>query len=131
VAHDRYEIESWENDGGAVPPLTDADAPKVEIGPGPGWMEELNALIAAEDERHSEPEYMPVTLEAHGLVFGARGAAYGHPIDDFGRTAAFWTTFLADILRPGCAIVAEDVGPLMILSQAEHDSATGRAATIW
>jgi hypothetical protein len=29
-------------------------------------------------------------LEAHDLVHGDRGAAYGHPADDFGRTAALW-----------------------------------------
>lgn len=31
-----------------------------------------------------------VLIEAHALVHGDRQAKYGHPADDFARTAALW-----------------------------------------
>lgn len=42
----------------------------------------------------------PVTLEAHGLVVGARGVAYGHPFHDFGRTAKIWSAILEIEVTP-------------------------------
>jgi hypothetical protein len=35
-----------------------------------------------------------ILLEAHGLVHGARQEAYGHPADDFGRTAQMFSAIL-------------------------------------
>lgn len=32
--------------------------------------------------------------EAHRLVYGDRQEAYGHPADDYGRTAQMWTAIL-------------------------------------
>lgn len=34
--------------------------------------------------------------EAQRLVYGDRGADYGHPIDDYDRTAALWSTILGN-----------------------------------
>ena len=48
-----------------------------------------------------------VLLEAQGLVHGDRQAAYGHPIEDFTRTAAMWSAIL------GHPITAEQVGLCM------------------
>jgi hypothetical protein len=53
-------------------------------------------------------------LQAHALVNGERGAAYGPPSQDFARTAAMWTVLLGDRLRPGVALTAADVGICMI-----------------
>jgi hypothetical protein len=37
-----------------------------------------------------------VLEEANGLIFGARNADYGHPIDDFSRTGKMWAGVLRD-----------------------------------
>jgi hypothetical protein len=60
-----------------------------------------------------------VALEAHGLVHGDRNVAYGHPLDDFSKTARHWTNLLYDlgILAPGAEIAPEHVGLMMILAK--------------
>lgn len=51
-----------------------------------------------------------ILTEAQGLVHGRRQAAYGHPRDDFGRTAR-----LAAILLPHVGpLTAADVATLMV-----------------
>lgn len=49
-----------------------------------------------------------VLEEAQRLVYGDRGADYGHPLDDFSRTAQMWTAIL------GTTVTAEQVGLCMI-----------------
>lgn len=46
--------------------------------------------------------------EANRLVHGDRQAAYGHPLDDFTRTAQIWAAIL------GAPVTAEQVGLCMI-----------------
>lgn len=46
--------------------------------------------------------------EAQRLVHGDRGAAYGHPLEDFSRSAAMWSAIL------GVSVTAEQVGLCMI-----------------
>jgi hypothetical protein len=53
--------------------------------------------------------------EAQRLVHGNRGADYGHPALDFGRTAGMATAMLSDKLREGATITRCDVGMFMIL----------------
>jgi hypothetical protein len=57
-----------------------------------------------------------VALEAHTLVHGDRNASYGHPLDDFAKTAEFWTTYLRakGLLAEGVALDPEDVGLMMV-----------------
>ena len=43
---------------------------------------------------------MNVLEEANRLVHGDRNADYGHPLDDFGRTAAMWTAILSHPVSP-------------------------------
>lgn len=50
---------------------------------------------------------MSVLLEAQSLVHGDRGADYGHPLDDFSRTAKMWSAIL------GCEVSPEKVGLCM------------------
>jgi hypothetical protein len=45
--------------------------------------------------------------EANSLVHGDRQAAYGHPLDDFSRTAKMWSAIL------GHEVTAEQVGLCM------------------
>ena len=64
----------------------------------------------------TETDGRSVAMEAHDLVYGDRGADYGHPLDDFCKTAALWTARLqvTGRLAPGAVLVAEDVAWLMI-----------------
>lgn len=45
--------------------------------------------------------------EAQSLVYGDRQASYGHPLDDFSRTAKMWSAIL------GHEVSAEQVGLCM------------------
>ena len=53
-------------------------------------------------------EHKSVLTEAEGLVHGDRNASYGHPLDDFRRTAKMWGAILGVEIRP------EQVGLCMI-----------------
>jgi hypothetical protein len=53
-----------------------------------------------------------VLTEAQGLVHGARNDAYGHPLDDFSRTAAMASAMLAHKLKE--PLTAEEVGMFMV-----------------
>ena len=52
--------------------------------------------------------------EAKRITGGVRHDDYGHPCDDFDRTARMWTGILADKLRNGAEITAMDVPLCMI-----------------
>lgn len=75
-----------------------------------------------------------ILQEAQRLVHGDRQAAYGHPLDDFTKTAAIWSAIL------GCQVTAEQVGLCMIgvkisrqCNAARRDNMTdaaGYAATV-
>ncbi len=55
-----------------------------------------------------------VLAEAQRLTSGARQSSYGHPRDDFGRTALMWTGILRHKLRDGAEVEAGDVPLCMI-----------------
>jgi hypothetical protein len=55
-----------------------------------------------------------ILSEARRLTSGTRHSDYGHPRDDFARTAQMWTGVLAEKLRPGCAVTAMDVPLCMV-----------------
>lgn len=58
------------------------------------------------------PVHESVLLEAQSLVHGNRGADYGHPLDDYTRTAGMVSAMLAHILkRP---IQADEMIQIMI-----------------
>lgn len=75
-----------------------------------------------------------VLEEAQRLVYGARQEAYGHPLDDFSKTAKMWSAIL------GVDVTAEQVGLCMIcvkisrqLNSPKRDNMTdaaGYAATV-
>ena len=51
--------------------------------------------------------------EAHGLVYGARAATYGHPRVDFSIIAKVWTGLLQDLLKEGAELDPYRVAVLM------------------
>lgn len=55
-------------------------------------------------------------LEAQELVYGDRNADYGHPLDDFSKTAALWTARLQSTgrLATGAVLTPEDVAWFMV-----------------
>jgi hypothetical protein len=60
--------------------------------------------------------YQPVTEEVGGLVFGDRNASYGHPLEDFSRTAGFWTVY------KGIPFTPEDVAMMMVFVKASRQT---------
>lgn len=65
-------------------------------------------------ERYNEGDRTSVLDEAKRITAGTRQNDYGHPRDDFARTATIWTGILASKLRPGAEITAIDVPLCMI-----------------
>ena len=75
-----------------------------------------------------------ILTEAQGLVHGDRNSDYGHPLDDFSRTAAIWTALLGGKLKDGARIGPEDVGLCMVgvklsrqINQPKRDNLTDAA----
>jgi len=52
--------------------------------------------------------------EARKVVYGRGESEYGHPFDDFSRTAGMLTALFADKLRPGAGFEPEDVAKIQI-----------------
>ena len=65
---------------------------------------------------------MDILMEAHGLVFGERQEDYGHPCEDFARTAKFWNTYLVARFGDPIDIQPEDVAMLMILLKVSREA---------
>lgn len=80
--------------------VMDADAVAVL----PGWQKSVGASVEVSVARVLlHPVYDAISgelwaesavQEAQRLVHGDRGANYGHPIDDFGRTGRLWAAIL-------------------------------------
>jgi uncharacterized protein DUF6378 len=75
-----------------------------------------------------------IAQEAHRLVLGDRGEAYGHPIFDMTRSADMLTALLRDKLRSGVRLEAEDIGQAMVCvkqsrqrNKAKRDNLTDTA----
>lgn len=77
----------------------------------------LAALPALEGGRRET-----VLEEAARLVDGARGDTYGHPADDFGRTAAMVSGLLREKLRE--PLTAADVGLIQVCVKLSRLAAT-------
>jgi hypothetical protein len=71
------------------------------------------AVVLLLSER-SQSQEESVLEEALRITSGSRQSDYGHPTDDFGRTALMWNGILAGKLREGGEITAADVPLCMI-----------------
>lgn len=66
-------------------------------------------------------EESTVATEAHGHVYGARQGDYGHPREDFTRTAVLWTGLLQHKLADGEYITPEDYARCMVAVKLSRD----------
>jgi hypothetical protein len=80
----------------------------------------LHRLRLVERPVDVEPE--TVLEEAQRITSGARHGDYGHPRDDFARTARMWTGILAGKLRDGAEVTAADVPLCMIAVKLARQS---------
>lgn len=62
-----------------------------------------------------------VLPEAQGLVYGARHHDYGHPLEDFERTAAMVTAILGSKLRPGQRVTPKDWALMMCACKVSRE----------
>ena len=92
-------------DVATLAPLVNPPIPLVEL-----KTETMNPLPQS-NELHTKS----ILDEAKRLTDGSRQADYGHPRDDFARTAGMWNGILAAKLRDGAAITAMDV-PLCLVA---------------
>lgn len=76
----------------------------------------------------SHADHEPILLEAQELIFGARRKEYGHPLDDYTRTAGMVNACFAHILtRP---FTAEEVMTIMILVKVSRYQETAKRDTL-
>lgn len=67
--------------------------------------------IALLDESKPEPKALETALS---LVYGDRGADYGHPKHDYDRTAQIWDALLKEKLKDGAEVTARDAILMMV-----------------
>lgn len=63
-----------------------------------------------------EPVTRPTAVAA-SLVDGDRQTAYGHPLPNHQRIAAYWTVRLFEKLRPGCVVEPHEAAAMMRLAK--------------
>ena len=100
-----YDAETMQPAKGLPDATVVLEAPAEATGLPHGWR-----IVGADDE---PPE--SVLDEAKRITTADRQSDYGHPRDDFARTAALWTAILARHLRDGEALTAMDVPLCMIV----------------
>jgi hypothetical protein len=76
--------------------------------------EKCQAASSNKKEGPQQKKLQSILEEAQSLVHGDRNASYGHPLDDFARTAQIWNAILGKKLLAGCRISAEDVALCMV-----------------
>jgi len=68
-----------------------------------------------------QPYQERIEQEAHRLVRGVRQHDYGHPYNDFSKTAQMWSGLLRELLKPGKSIQPEHVAWMMVLLKASRE----------
>lgn len=78
--------------------------------------------------RKSVPQPDSILLEAHQLIFGDRREEYGHPLDDYTRTAGMVNACFDHVLkRP---LTPEEVMTIMILVKVSRYQETAKRDTL-
>lgn len=96
-----YFLPGWQNSAGA--------RLEWQVAKGLGF-DILNEYVEGDETDTS----WPVEYEASSIVRnGERQMNYGHPNQDFQRTAGMWTAFLAHKLVPGAVITMEEMALMM------------------
>ena len=80
-------------------PKTEAGVPKSEAADFYGQTLEVANIVAIKPDNGKDIAHQSVLLEAQGLVHGDRNASYGHPLDDYTRTAGMVSSMLAGKLK--------------------------------
>ncbi len=73
-----------------------------------------------------DPKPETVLEEAQRLVYNDRQRSYGHPMDDFTRTAGMWTGLFHDKLKEGESFGAEDIPLAMICVKLSREMTTAK-----
>lgn len=84
-----------------------------------GWSSrahECRQLVDLGSREKVETTKRPTEVAAQ-LVDGDRQTAYGHPLTNHERIAAFWTVRLIDKLRPGMVVEPHEAAALMRLAK--------------
>jgi hypothetical protein len=84
------------------------------------------ALEASIDGALREGYQSTIAAEAHDMVYGDREGDYGHPREDFTRTAVLWSGLLQHKLADGEYIEAEDIARCMIAVKLARDVHGGK-----
>lgn len=84
---------------------------------------DLPSCCTGEDGSECCPTPTPSTIldDAQAAVYGDREGDYGHPREDFTRTAIIWTGLLQHKLADGAYIEAEDIPRCMIGVKLSRD----------
>lgn len=81
----------------------------------------VDARVNLPPQECKSPLRSTILSEAEALVYGDRGKAYGHPSDDYGRTAALMTAIFRHKLKDGESITAQDAILAMICVKVSRE----------
>ncbi|MCK4625059.1 MAG: hypothetical protein KAV00_07100 [Phycisphaerae bacterium] len=67
-----------------------------------------------DDELADAAREKTILQEAQDLVYGDRNDDYGHPVEDFAKTAKIWTGILLPKLKEGMEVSTKEVALCMV-----------------
>ena len=107
-------LDGWDESAGACLELDIAMEMGMDVYDQSLKLMELNAVSEDDWVRIFPEENESVCQEADRIVSGDRQEDYGHPAEDFSRTAAMWTAMFSNLLQPNVQFGPRDVAMAMI-----------------